>query len=62
MALFAYMSGLFVIAAAILDWDWFFRDYRAKFFVDVFGRDGARLFYGILGLVILLLGFVFIPA
>jgi hypothetical protein len=62
MALFAFMSGVFVIAAALLDWDWFFHDYRAKFFVDIFGRDGARVFYGILGLFILFLGFILISA
>jgi small neutral amino acid transporter SnatA (MarC family) len=62
MALFAFMSGIFVIAAALLDWDWFFRDYRAKFFVDIFGRNGARLFYCILGIVLLALGFMFVPA
>jgi hypothetical protein len=57
MTLFAYMSGLFVIAAAILDWDWFFEDWRAKFFVDALGRDGARLLYGVLGVALLFLGF-----
>jgi hypothetical protein len=38
MPLFAYLSGLFVTAAAVLDWDWFFHDYRAKFLVDLFGQ------------------------
>jgi hypothetical protein len=57
MTLFAYMSGLFVIAAAILDWDWFFEDWRARFFVDALGRDGARLLYGVLGVALLFLGF-----
>jgi hypothetical protein len=57
MTLFAYMSGLFVIAAAILDWDWFFENWRARFFVDALGRDGARLLYGVLGVGLLFLGF-----
>jgi immunity protein 17 of polymorphic toxin system len=56
-SLFAYAAGAFVIVAAILDWDWFFRDWRARFFVNIFGRNGARVFYGVLGLVILFLGF-----
>lgn len=48
-ALFAAFCGVFVIAAAVLDWDWFFTNWRARFFVNLFGRDGARLFYALLG-------------
>lgn len=48
-ALFAFLCGVFVMAAAVLDWDWFFNNWRARFFVDLFGRDGARLFYALLG-------------
>jgi hypothetical protein len=54
--LFAYAAGVFTIAAAILDWDWFFENYKARFFVDALGRNGARVFYGVLGAVILFLG------
>jgi hypothetical protein len=54
--LFAYAAGVFVIAAAIFDWDWFFNNYKAKFFVDALGRNGARMFYGVLGVAILFLG------
>jgi hypothetical protein len=49
-------AGLFTIAGAIFNWDWFMNDYRARFFVKIFGRDGARIFYVILGLVIIVLG------
>ncbi len=48
-ALFAVACGVFVIAAAAFDWDWFFNNWRARFFVNLFGRDGARLFYAALG-------------
>jgi hypothetical protein len=54
--LFAYAAGVFTIAAAILDWDWFFKSSKARFFVDALGRNGARMFYGVLGVVILFLG------
>lgn len=54
-ALFAFACGIFVIAAAALDWDWFFNNWRARFFVDLFGRDGARLFYALLGGVLFFL-------
>jgi hypothetical protein len=57
MALFAYLAGFFAIVAAILDWNWFFEHSRAKFFVDVLGRDGVRMFYRILACALLFLGF-----
>ena len=55
--LFAYAAGVFTIAAAILDWDWFFKNHKARFFVDALGRNGARVFYVVLGAVLLFLGF-----
>lgn len=48
--------GLFTIVSAMADWDWFFEHRKAKFFVDAFGRDGARIFYGALGCAIIFLG------
>ena len=54
---FVCAIGVWVIAAAIFDWDWFFKGNKAKFFVDALGRNGARVFYGVLGAVILFLGF-----
>lgn len=51
------LAGLFTIAAAVLDWEWFFTNRRAAPFVRVFGRSGARIFYGLLGVGILVLGF-----
>ena len=52
------VAGLFSIAGAVFNWDWFMNNYRARFFVNIFGRDGARVFYVILGLVIIVLGIV----
>lgn len=54
-ALFAFACGVFVIAAAVLDWDWFFNNWRARFFVKLLGRDGARLFYAALGVLMFVL-------
>lgn len=56
VAFLAFAAGMFVIVAVINDWDWFFEHPRAKFFVDAFGRGGARIFYGILGCALLLIG------
>ena len=41
--------GAFTLCGAALDWDWFMNSRRARFFVQVFGRMGARIFYGLLG-------------
>ena len=57
MAALAYLAGLFVIVAVVVDWNWFFSHPRARFFVDVFGRNGARVVYGILGSVMLYVGY-----
>lgn len=49
-------AGAFSIVAAILDWDWFMDNGRARPFVQAFGRKGARVFYVILGAGIAVLG------
>jgi len=57
MAPLAYLAGIFVIVAVLVDWNWFFEHPRARFFVDAFGRGGARVFYAIFGCGLLCLGF-----
>ena len=49
-------AGLFSICGAAFDWDFFLNSRKAQFFVSMLGRTGARGFYGILGLVIMVLG------
>jgi hypothetical protein len=58
MAAVAFITGIFVIFGAILNWDWFFTSWRAEIFVRLFGRNGARVFYGILGIGFILMGFL----
>lgn len=41
--------GLFSLCGAWFNWDWFMTARKARFFVTVFGRTGARIFYGLLG-------------
>jgi hypothetical protein len=57
MLIFAIGAGLFSIAGAVFNWDWFMNNSRARLFVNIFGRDGARVFYVILGIIIIALGF-----
>lgn len=56
MMLVGFLGGGFSLAGAIFDWDWFMNNRRARFFVSIFGRTGARIFYGGLGLFLIGLG------
>jgi drug/metabolite transporter superfamily protein YnfA len=56
--LFYMAAGLFAMAGAYFDWDWFMNNRRAWLFVKLFGRGGARIAYGFLGGFIVLLGVV----
>lgn len=51
----AFIIGLLTLLGAIRDWDWFFNHPRARLFVNWFGREGARTFYGVLGIVIMVM-------
>ena len=49
--------GLFLLAGAGFDWNWFMEDRRALFFTKILGnRMRARIFYGLLGVFGLTLG------
>jgi HEAT repeat protein len=49
-------GGLFALAAAFFDWEWFMNSRKARVFVDMLGRQGARVFYGGLGVFLIGLG------
>lgn len=50
------VTGIFSICGAAFDWDWFIESRKARFFVSMFGRNCARVFYAILGVVIAVMG------
>lgn len=47
------LAGTAALLAAVLDWDWFFTARNAQFIVRNVGRQQARWFYGILGLILI---------
>jgi hypothetical protein len=49
-------AGIFSICGAAFDWEWFINNRKARFFVATFGRNGARIFYGVLGIAITVVG------
>ena len=48
--------GIFCIVCAAMDWDWFMNSRKARFMCNLLGRNGARIFYAILGAIITTLG------
>jgi hypothetical protein len=57
MQLVALFAAFFVITASLFDWDWFFNNSKAMFFVNLLGRNGARAFYLLLGVLLLFLSY-----
>ena len=51
--------GLVTIFCATMNYDWFVNHRRAAPFVALFGRDGARVFYIVFGIVIIVLALVY---
>ena len=45
--------GLLAILASLFNWDWFFRSQNSQFIVQNVGRKQARLFYALLGLLMI---------
>lgn len=52
----AILLGIWCIWASIVDSDFFFENMRVRFFVKILGREGARILYVILGIILILLG------
>ncbi len=42
-------AGLFAVICAIGNWDWFMGNRKARIWLKLFGRNGARIFYILLG-------------
>ena len=46
--------GLLAVAGGLFNWDWYMTDRKAQFFVNILGRTGARVFYVLLGIVLII--------
>ncbi|MHC5054880.1 MAG: immunity 17 family protein [Planctomycetota bacterium] len=49
-------GGVFSIAGAVFNWEWFMTARKARFIVAIAGRTGARIFYGVLGVALVVIG------
>ena len=45
--------GLIAILASLFNWDWFFKSQNTRYIVSNVGRKRARLFYALLGLLMI---------
>ncbi len=54
--LLCILGGLFAIAGAAFNWDWFMQNPKANVFVRLLGRTGARVFYIIVGVSAIFMG------
>lgn len=52
-------AGIFSICGAVFDWEFFMNNRKAWLFVTIFGRNGARVIYVLLGLGIVVMGVLF---
>jgi hypothetical protein len=49
-------AGLFAIAGAVLNWEWFMNSRKARGLTSLLGRQGTRVAYVVLGLFICTIG------
>ncbi len=55
LGIFVFLGSLSMIAA-LFNFEWYFRTSNARIFVNLLGRSGARIFYGLLGLALIVCG------
>lgn len=46
-------AGIIALLAALFNWNWFFTAQNTQMLVRSVGRSKARLFYGILGIILI---------
>jgi hypothetical protein len=56
LSVFFVAAGIFSILGGACDWDWFMNARKARFMVTILSRSGARIFYCLLGLGLVVLG------
>lgn len=50
-----FIAGLITFLGSVLNWTWMYRSKRSKRIVSALGLTGARIIYGVLGLLIMVL-------
>ncbi len=60
MSFIMLLGGVFCLYCAYKDYDWFMNSSKARLFVRLFGREGARRFYMGLGIFIIIMSLILI--
>ena len=47
------LTGVLTLLSSTLDWEWFFTADNSRFVVKRLGRNGARWFYGVIGVLLI---------
>ncbi|NDV59341.1 immunity 17 family protein [Bacteroides sp. 519] len=47
------LAGIISVLASLFNWNWFFSARNAQLIVRNVGRNRARLFYGVLGVILM---------
>ena len=58
MGWFLVAGGAFTICGAAFGWEWFRKHWNARVFIRQFGESGTRIFFGLIGAAILILGLI----
>ncbi len=53
------LIGALSVAASVFNFEWFFKTNGAATFIRILGYKGARIFYGILGILLIGVGLSF---
>lgn len=56
------LGGVVALLASLLNWNWFFTANNTQFIVRNVGRGRARLFYGVIGVVVIAMAVYFFLA
>lgn len=56
LGILVFGIGFVYIAAATFDLDFFINSFRGRFLVSLFGRKGARIFYFVVGSLLVVIG------
>jgi hypothetical protein len=56
MAWILVVCGVFAICGSLMNWEWFMNHRKARFMTRMLGRGGTRIFYGLLGTALVVLG------
>lgn len=51
-----FAIGILSLSGGIFDWDWFMNNRKAQRIVTLFSRTGARIFYVVLGVILITVG------